>query len=165
MTVGPGFRSGRPTHGEPCGPIPSSASIRCKRRIGHKRLSKAFVVGGLLVLQMRRLALVGGGHDLLDFRGPHASDFRHPLELGLGRGEDASDGAESFEQIPRKRLADVRQTFDEEPLPLAEAQRLRFVTESIFRRALVLPLPEDVEDEGRLLLVRGREDRDPLLDL
>src|SRR5438094_4311462 len=146
-------------------PIPSSASIRCKRRIGHKRLSKALVVGRLLVLQVRLLALVGGGHEPLNFSGAHPTDFRHALELGLGCGEDGSDGAESFEEISRERLPDVGKTFDEEPLPLTEAQRLRFVTEAIFGRGLVLPLPEDVQDESGLFLVCGREDRHPLLDL
>src|SRR3990172_11308247 len=127
-------------------------------------LSRLFVVGRLF-LEVSLLPLVRRRDEAPDVCGLHLADLRHALQLLLGRLEDGADGSEPLEEVPRERLADVRQAFDEEPLSLPYGQRLRLVPEAVLGSPFVLALPEDAQDHGRLFLVRGRQDGDALLPL
>src|SRR5207237_9084688 len=73
--------------------------------------------------------------------------------------------AEPFQEISGEGLADARKPLDQEALPLSEAQRRRLVSEPVLGCAFVLAFPEDLQDKGRLFLVRRRQDGDAFLQL
>src|SRR5947208_3402104 len=123
------------------------------------------IVVGRLSFQVRLLALVRCVDEAHDLRGLPGPNLRRVLEFLRGRVEDRSYRAEPLQEISGEGLADARQPFDQEPLPLPEAQRLRLVSEPVLGRALVLAFPEDLQDEGRLFLVRRRQDGHAFLQL
>src|SRR5439155_924680 len=77
-----------------------------------------FVGVGRFVIEVFLVPLVGRVQEPHDLRRLDVPDLWHFLQVLLGGREHGADGSEALEEAAGERLADARQSLDDEPLPL-----------------------------------------------